>query len=217
MSSVADVAQPTDRRIIVGMRGRTDLVGRVVVVESYPTQKEGRLRVRLVDGEDQGPMSIKEEHLMTEEAWALRREREQMLTKGCIPKIFGEGFNLQSKPVVQLISIDTRNMNRTTNTRQERERIKCHLSDGKHYGVGVLTPEVAALVLNQTLREHMLVRLTLYMISVLAGSKICLIMGLEIACAEQGERMGIPKAWDASGNSASTGESADASGSPGQE
>ena len=200
MSSVtAGPMHAVDRRIIVGMRGRKDLVGRVVIVEGYATQSQGRLRVRLADGEDEGQdMSVKEENLMREDVWHARLARERLLSKGCVKLLFGRNrWPKNIKPVVQLIALYTRNMIRNANTRQEHERIKCHLSDGVHFGVGVLAPEAASLVIQGKLRAQMLVALTDYTVSVIAGLRLCLIIGLEITCAEQEERIGEPQPWDA--------------------
>ena len=66
-----------DRRVIVGMKGRFDLIGRVCVVVAH-SREPGRWKVRLLgESASTGTMHAKDGCLVTEESWTREEEEKK--------------------------------------------------------------------------------------------------------------------------------------------
>ncbi|KAL1530907.1 hypothetical protein AB1Y20_001798 [Prymnesium parvum] len=112
------------------------------------------------------------------------------LTSHCIEQMYvGEKPN---RPVVQLISLK----HALSVDKNAPKRVKCNLSDGSHFGAGVLTAEVAAQVINEKIRTNAIVRLTNYTMNTMMGTRLCLILGAEIVEEEHAEKIGEPVQWE---------------------
>jgi replication factor A1 len=111
------------------------------------------------------------------------------LTQGCVSQIYHDAK--PRTPIVQLIELKAA----SSSDPSAAKRVKVKISDGEHWGVGMLTSGMAQQVLTEALRTNAFVKLKNYMVNQLQNSKICIIVDLEIVGEQDGEQIGDPVTW----------------------
>ena len=111
------------------------------------------------------------------------------LTQGCVSQIYHDAK--PRTPIVQLIELKAA----SSSDPNAAKRVKVKISDGEHFGIGMLTSGMAQQVLTEALRPNAFVKLKNYMVNQLQNSKICIIVDLEIVGEQDGEQVGEPVSW----------------------
>lgn len=111
------------------------------------------------------------------------------LTQGCVSQIYHDAK--PRTPIVQLIELKAA----SSADPNAAKRVKVKISDGEHFGIGMLTSGMAQQVLTEALRTNAFVKLKNYMVNQLQNSKICIIVDLEIVGEQDGEQVGDPVTW----------------------
>lgn len=111
------------------------------------------------------------------------------LTQGCVSQLFHDAK--PHTPTVQLIELKAA----ASADPNAAKRVKVKISDGEHWGFGMLTSGVAQQVLTEALRPNAFVKLKNYMVNQLQNTKICIIVDLQIVGEQDGEQVGDPVPW----------------------
>ena len=110
------------------------------------------------------------------------------LTRGSISQIYHNGK--PRHPIVQVTELKIV----TSVDSNAPKRIKCKLSDGEQWGVGMMTSEMAQLVVAETLKQNGCIKLKNYMVNQLSNTKMCIVVDAEVL-SEQEEPIGEPVPW----------------------
>ena len=110
------------------------------------------------------------------------------LTTGSISQIYHNGK--PRHPIVQVTEL----MQLSPADATAPKRIKCKLSDGEQWGVGMMTSEMAQLVVAETLKQNGCIKLKNYMVNQLSNTKMCIVVDAEVL-SEQEAPIGKPVPW----------------------
>jgi replication factor A1 len=111
-----------------------------------------------------------------------------LLTQGSIFQLYDD--KKPKNPVVQIMNLK----HAVSQDPTAPKRVKALISDGEYSGAAVLTSDMAALVANDAVKANYCVKLKTYMVNMLANTKLCIIMDLEVV-SEAEEQIGEPVDW----------------------
>ena len=111
-----------------------------------------------------------------------------LLTRGAVSAIYNLGK--PRHPIVQVTDLEILSSGDST----APKRVRCMLSDGEQWGVGMMTSEMAQMVIAETLKQNGCIKLKNYMVNQIVNTKMCIIVDADVL-SEQEEPIGAPVPW----------------------
>ena len=110
------------------------------------------------------------------------------LSTGAISQIYHD--SKPRRPVLQVTDIKIVNSVDPNGPRQ----VKCKLSDGEQWGMGMMPPEMAQKVIAETLKDNGCIKLKNYLVNKLGNTTMCIVIDAEVLSVQEAP-IGEPVPW----------------------